>query len=109
MKILRTALLGSLALASCAGMSWPTRIDSSAITNTPDHFLVVDSDTCKLTEPSGDACRNPLADPGDGTRLTLIRSIADYGDYQPDRPAYGLTGSQLQRIHCSDGRPVGAT
>jgi len=50
-----------------------------------------------------------LVDPRDGTRLTLIRSNSGFGDYQPDRPRYGLTGDLLIRVNCSNGLPVGAT
>lgn len=94
-------------VAGCASTSWPTAVDPSAISATPDHFLVVDPVT-GATEPSGPDCRNPMADPRDGTRLTLVRSSAGFGDYRPDAPRYGLAGNQLLRINCSDGRPIGA-
>ena len=103
------AVFSSLFLASCASTSWPTRADSSVISDTPDHFLVVDATTGATSEPSGTVCRSPMTDPRDGTRLTLVRSNAGLGDYQPQAQRYGLAGNQLLRIDCNSGRPVGAT
>ena len=71
--------------------------------------FLVGAATGAASEPSGTACRSPLTDPRDGTRLTLVRSNAGLGDYQPDNQRYGLAANQLLRINCSDGRPVGAT
>jgi hypothetical protein len=109
MKTLSIAVFASLSLAACASTSWPTEANSSVISDTPGHFLVIDGATGNTSEPSGPACRNPMTDPRDGTRLTLVRSNAGFGDYQPDTQRYGLVGNQLLRINCNDGRPVGAT
>ena len=108
MKALSIAVLVTLSLAACASTSWPTEANSFAISDTPDHFLVVETATGTTSEPSGPACRSPMTDPRDGTRLTLIRSSAGLGDYQPDTPRYGLVANQLLRINCSNGRPVGS-
>ena len=108
MRALRIAVLATLPLAACVSTSWPTAANSSAISDTPDHFLVVEIATGTTSEPSGPACRSPMTDPRDGTRLTLIRSNAGFGDYQLDTPRYGLVANQLLRINCSNGRPVGA-
>ena len=108
MKAMLLVVLG-FSLCACASVSWPTSADPSAISDTPDHFLVLDTATGQSSEPSGPACRNPLVDPRDGTRLTLVRSVSGFGDYQPDQPRYGLSGDQLLRINCGNGRPVGAT
>jgi len=99
----------SALLASCASVSWPTSADPSLISDTPDHFLVLDLVTGERSDPAGPVCRNPLVDPRDGTRLTLIRSSSGFGDYQPGKPRYGLTGDQLIRVNCNNGLPVGAT
>ena len=109
MKTLNPGVFACFLLGACASTSWPTESDSSVVTDTPDHFLVVGAATGAASEPSGTACRSPLTDPRDGTRLTLVRSNAGLGDYQPDNPRYGLAANQLLRINCSDGRPVGAT
>ena len=103
------AVLVSLALTSCMRTSWPVEADSSAISDTPDHFMVVEAAAGTTSEPAGPPCRNPMTDPRDGTRLTLIRSSAGFGDYRPDKPRYGLSANQLLRVNCSDGRPIGAT
>ena len=109
MKQWSIGVLASLALAACASTGWPSAADPSVVSGTPDHFLVVDVATGATSAPTGPACRNPLADPRDGTRLTLVRSQAGFGDYRTDTPRYGLAGDQLLRIDCSNGRPVGAT
>lgn len=109
MKNLGVAVLVSLFLASCASTSWPADANPAVISDTPDHFLVVDTATGAVSEPAGPACRNPLIDPRNGTRLTLIRSHGGAGDYLPDQLRYGLAANQLLRIRCSDGQPVGAT
>jgi hypothetical protein len=109
MKSLSIAVPASLFLAACASTGWPTEANSSVVYDTPDHFLVVEAATGATSEPSGPACRSPMSDPRNGTRLTLVRSNAGFGDYQPETQRYGLVGNQLLRINCSDGRPVGAT
>jgi hypothetical protein len=98
-----------LLLVSCVSVGWPETADPSRLTGTPEHFLVLDPSTGATLEPTGPACRNPLVDPRDGTRLVLVRSQSGFGDYQPERPAYGLPAHQLIRVDCSNGRPVGAT
>ena len=108
MKAVLLVASSALLLASCASVSWPASADPSLISDTPDHFLVVDMATGASSEPTGPACRNPLVDPRDGARLTLVRSSSGFGDYRPDKPRYGLAGDQLLRINCSNGRPVGA-
>lgn len=109
MKTSGIVIFASVSLAACASTSWPIEANSSVISDTPDHFLVIEGDTGATSEPSGPACRNPMTDPRDGTRLALVRSSGGFGDYQPDRRRYGLADNQLLRINCSNGRPVGAT
>lgn len=109
MKAMLLVASSSMLLASCASVGWPPLADASAISDTPDHFLVLDGTTGASSGPSGPACRNPLVDPRDGTKLTLVRSNSGFGDYQPDGVRYGLASDQLLRINCSNGQPVGAT
>ena len=106
---MRLVALGSMLLASCASAGWPTAVDPATVIDTPDRFLVLEVATGATSEPSGPACSNPLVDPRNQTRLTLIRSTAGHGDYQPDKLSYGLSGGQLLRIDCNTGRPLGAT
>lgn len=96
-------------LASCASVGWPETVDPSLLTDTPDHFLVVEPATGATAEPTGPACRNPLVDPRDGSRLVLVRSMSGFGDYQPEAPRYGLPVGYLIRVDCNNGRPLGAT
>jgi hypothetical protein len=105
------AVVVTSCLAACASTGgWPTVADASAMSDTPDHFVVVDAASGATSEPSGEAsCRNPLADPRNGARLTLERSNGGFGDYRPDAPRYGLGADQLLRIDCRSGRAVGVT
>ena len=77
-----------------------------AAVDVPDHFLVA---TPKgPAEPTADgSCRNPLLDPRDETRLSLIRSAGGRGDYQPNPLRYGVTADELLRVDCGTGRAVG--
>lgn len=103
------AVVVALALGACASTGWPTSADDTAMSDTPDHFLVVDASSGAKSEPTGDTtCHSPLADPRDGSRLSLERSSGGFGDYRPDAPRYGLAEGQLLRIDCRTGRPVGA-
>jgi len=82
-----------------------------AAVNAPDHFLVVVLDasgTETTSEPLGNAaCRTPLQDPDDGTRLTLDRSAAGQGDYVVPESRYGVRTGELLRVDCASGKPVG--
>jgi hypothetical protein len=109
MKAVLILALSSVLLVSCASGSRPTAADPSSISDTPDRFLVLDVATGTRSEPSGPACRSPLVDPRDGTRLILVRSSSGFGDYRPETPRYGLADNQLLRIDCDSGGPVGAT
>lgn len=109
MKSILLLASGTVLLASCASVSYPTNAELLSASDTPEHFLVLDPATGARSEPVGPACRNPLVDPRDGTKLRLVRSQSGFGDYRPEKPLYGLAGDQLLRIDCSSGRAVGAT
>jgi hypothetical protein len=109
MKAMGVLVVLSLSLSACASTGWPNQVDASTVSDAPDHFLVLDTATGARSEPSGPACRSPMVDARDGTRLTLVRSSAGFGDYQTESSRYGLTGDRLLRIDCSNGRPVGLT
>ncbi|HEX2167618.1 MAG TPA: hypothetical protein VHG09_10345 [Longimicrobiales bacterium] len=57
------------------------------------------------------ACRNPLIDPRDQTRLRLVRSGSvggsHHGDYDVPDGRYGTGPNELLRIDCGTGRAVG--
>lgn len=65
-----------------------------------------------LSEPrESGACRNPMVDPRDGTRLTLVQSqrggSGQVGDYRVPEGRYGVGTGELLRLDCGSGRPVG--
>ena len=65
-----------------------------------------------LSEPrESGACRNPMVDPRDGTRLTLVQSqrggSGQVGDYRVPEGRYGVGTRELLRLDCGSGRPVG--
>lgn len=57
------------------------------------------------------ACRSPLVDPRDQTRLRLVRSGpvggSHHGDYEVPGGRYGIGPDELLRIDCGTGRAVG--
>lgn len=109
------AALVCLTLSSgCAlGMqsTYPAGAPARAASDTPDRFMV-GSAAGETTEPRpDDGCRNPMVDPRDGTRLTLVLSQrgpeGELGDYEvPDR-RYGVRPGELLRLDCATGRVVG--
>lgn len=103
---LGTSLFAFVALSGCA-TSFPRQVHVLAVA-APDHFLVLEeaSGQRRPLGPGPD-CRSPLVDPGDGTRLVLVRSERGLGDYAPAAPRYGLGPSDLLRIDCRSGAPVG--
>ena len=61
--------------------------------------------------PPADACRSPLIDPRDQTRLRLVRSgsvgAAHQGDYEVPQGRYGVRAGELLRVDCSTGQALG--
>lgn len=96
-----------LTLAGCTSLANP-KLTARAPVDVPEHFVVGVPGTA---EPAalhrGDACRNPMVDPRDGTRLRLVRSTAGEGDYAAPEGRYGLRGKELLRLRCSTGEVVG--
>lgn len=74
--------------------------------NAPAQFL-----TAEGAAGVENACRNPLIDPRDQTRLRLVRSGAvggsHHGDYEVPAGRYGIRQNELLRIDCGTGRVVG--
>lgn len=107
MKYIALCSVVLLALSACASTDWPEHATSQVMSDTPDHFLAIDPATGKTFALSGPECRNPLVDPRDGTRLTLIQSLGGVGDYRVLPSRYGVSDSSLLRVRCSDGQAIG--
>lgn len=80
----------------------------------PDRFVVegAGSDAAKPTTPpaaaGAAACRSPLVDPRDGTRLRLVRSEkGTRGDYEVAGVHYGVGDRDLLRVDCTTNRAIG--
>lgn len=109
------AVLVCLMLASgCAlGMrsTYPADAPARTASDTPARFMI-GSATGETSEPRpGDGCRNPMIDPRDGMRLTLVLSQrgpeGEIGDYEVPGRRYGVRAGELLRLDCSSGRVVG--
>ena len=104
-----------LACAACAvsTSTYPADAPARAANDVPEHFMVGSiAPGGPLSEPVRDgACRNPMVDPRDGTRLTLVQSqdgpAGQVGDYQVTAGRYGVASGELLRIDCGTGRAVG--
>ena len=102
-------LVGVLILAASGGCSTmkgalettPDRIDRPA-KDTPDLFLREDD-----RPNTGTPCLAVLIDPRDKTAVQLVRTIPGQGDYRVPAGKYGVTDTELIRIDCATGRPVG--
>ena len=102
-------LVGVLILAASGGCStWhkaiattPDRIDRPA-TDVPDMFVREDG-----RPNAGTPCLATLVDPRDKSTLQLVRSIPGQGDYRVAAGKYGASGTELLRVDCATGRPVG--
>jgi hypothetical protein len=108
------ALTLLLPMAACAARStYPAGAPARAASDTPPRFMVGALDPGgETTEPQpGVGCRNPMVDPRDGTRLTLVLSQAgadgEIGDYAVPEGRYGVGPGELLRLECGTGRVVG--
>lgn len=97
-----------LLIAGCATSGFPYDREARSATDIPDHFVVGTHGTTETTAPDGsEGCRNPMVDPRTGTRLRLVRSVANRGDYQVPDSRYGAGSGELLRLDCSTGRVIG--
>lgn len=102
-------LVGVLILAASGGCSTmkealkttPDRIDRPA-TDVPDMFVREDG-----RPNSGTTCLSTLVDPRDKSTVQLVRTIPVQGDYRVAASRYGTSGTELLRVDCATGRPVG--
>lgn len=95
-----------LLAAACATTGPPAAADDLRLAeDTPPHFVTEDGVTPRQE------CRGLLLDPRDQTRLRLVRSVpfgTSYrGDYEVPLGKYGVGQSELLRIECETGQPVG--
>jgi len=104
MKIMPILAVVSLA-ASCATGSLGIRepVLRPAV-DAPDQFFVQGETVWTGT---ASACRSPLEDPRDGTRLLMQRAAGGMADYSVPAGRYGIGEDELLRVSCSTGGPVG--
>lgn len=97
-----------LIFSSCATSNFSPNTPTRMASDVPDHFLVCTHANNSTCEPKpNEGCRSPMIDPLDGTRLELIRSNGEYGDYKVPDNRYGVEMKELLRLECSTGRIVG--
>ena len=78
----------------------PARLDA---TDLPESFVVLEAGGGTHPVDPAPACENPLADPRDGTKLTLERADNGFGDYALSTARYGLAAGELLSIDCRTG------
>lgn len=101
-------LVFSIFLGNCTTMNFPSDDTAWVAKNAPNHFLVGTPNGTATSKPNPDeGCRNPMVDPRDGTKIQLIRSSRDRGDYQVPTDRYGVGDKELLRLDCGTGRVVG--
>ena len=111
--VLALLLLASTGCVTLGGSTYPVDAPSRPATNTPDRFMVgTIHEGGDLVEPqAGGGCRNPMVDPRDGTRLTLVQSqrgaTDEIGDYSVPNARYGARDGELLRLNCGTGRALG--
>lgn len=97
-----------LIVSSCSTMNFPSDDKAREANNVPDHFLVGTPNGTVTSEPTPEeGCRNPMVDPSDGTKIQLVRSSHDRGDYEVPNDRYGVGEKELLRLDCGTGRVVG--
>lgn len=101
-------LFMTLLVTGCATTDFAADARLRPGTDLPDQFLVGAHDGAETREAApGEGCRNPLVDPRDGTRIVLVRSSDERGDYEVPTGRYGVSERELLRIDCGTGRALG--
>lgn len=97
-----------VSLSGCQSTQFATDRAARAAIDTPQRFMVGLPASSQTSAPkAGDGCRNPMVDPRDETRITLVRSKNDRGDYEVTDARYGVRRGELLRLECSTGRVIG--
>lgn len=108
--------LSAIAISACATGrgAFPPESAVRPARELPDRFVVEGAagDSARPTTapaPAGPAaCRSPLVDPRDGTRLRLVRSQeGTRGDYEVPESRYGVGAGDLLRVDCTTNRGIG--
>ena len=55
----------------------------------------------------GSGCLNPLRDPRDGTMARMFRAGEGIGDYEVPASRYGVAATELLKVDCNTGKPLG--
>ena len=79
------------------GQDFPARFDPPA-----GFERILPADTI-----SGSTCLNGLRDPRDGATLRMLRSSGRQADYEVPAGRYGVSESEVIRLDCNTGRPLG--
>ena len=105
------AVAYAVALAGCATGrgAFPPESAVRPAQQLPDRFVVEGAagEPTTSSTPGSRACRSPLVDARDGTRLRLVRSQEGRGDYEVSGERYGLGTGDLLRIDCTTNSAVG--
>lgn len=109
----RTAILavwlGALAACSATTDTFSSATPLRAGTDLPNRFEP--PDTLSRVAPAdttpGSGCLSPMRDPRDRTLLRMVRSDATRADYEVPDGRYGVGPTELLRLECNTGRPLG--
>lgn len=108
--LVRTTLIlvAPLLLVACATSDFGPDQSVRPPEDVPGQFMVGSMNGQELRETdAGEGCRSPMVDPRDGTRLHLIRSSRDQGDYSVPNGKYGANEGELLRLNCESGEVIG--
>lgn len=101
-------LSATVLMTGCATTDFATEAQLRPAADLPDEFLVGAHDSAETSEAApGEGCRNPMVDPRDGTRVLLVRSNDERGDYEVPAGRYGASERELLRIDCGTGEALG--
>ena len=106
--LILTAALGAIA-CSAATDTFSSTTPLRAGTDLPQRFEP--PDTLPRVAPAdttpGGGCLSPMRDPRDGTALRMVRSGVQQADYEVPGSRYGVGSTELLRLECNTGRPLG--
>jgi len=106
----RTALMlmAPLLFVACASSDFGTDQNIRSPDDAPNRFMVGEiNEEATRAATASEGCRSPMVDPRDGTRLQLVRSSRDQGDYSVPNGKYGANEGELLRLNCESGEVIG--